>query len=51
MQLQMLLPHNSSFVLLVEVYHLPNGNDIRFILIQELFRIIFLPTNKFIFGD
>ena len=41
MQLQIFLPHNSSFVLLIEVYHLPNENDIRFILIQELFRIIF----------
>ena len=45
MQLQIFLPPNSSFVLLIEMYHLPNEDDIRFKLIQELFGIIF-SSNK-----
>ena len=40
-QLQIFLPHNSSFVLLIEIYHLPKNDHICFQLIQRLFQIIF----------
>jgi hypothetical protein len=50
-QLQIFLPHNSSFVLLVEVHHLPKNDHICFQLIQQLFRIIFVPEKTiYIFG-
>ncbi|CAF3622260.1 unnamed protein product [Rotaria sp. Silwood1] len=36
MKLQIFLPHNSSFVVLIEMYHLPNENHICFKLTREL---------------
>jgi hypothetical protein len=51
-QLQIFLPHDSSFILLIEVCHLPRNDHICFKLIQELFRIILTPAKKiFIFGS
>jgi hypothetical protein len=50
-QLQILLPHDSSLILLIEVHHLPKQDDIVFKLIQQLFGIIFTPEKKiFVFG-
>jgi hypothetical protein len=46
MQLQIFLPHNSSFILLIEMYHLPDQNDARFKLIQHLFRIVFSQNKQ-----
>ncbi|CAF4697554.1 unnamed protein product, partial [Rotaria sp. Silwood2] len=52
MQLQIFLPHNSSFILLIEMYHLPNENNICFKLIQELFKIVFSQNKQiYIWGS
>ncbi|CAF3398651.1 unnamed protein product [Rotaria sp. Silwood2] len=52
MQLQIFLPHNSSFVLLIEMYHLPNENNICFKLIHELFKIVFSQNKQlYIWGS
>jgi hypothetical protein len=52
-QLQIFLPRDSSFVLLIEVCHLPKEDNIVFKLIQQLFQIILTSKKKkiFIFGQ
>jgi hypothetical protein len=45
-QLQIFLPRDSSFVLLIEVCHLPKEDNIVFKLIQQLFQIILTSKKK-----
>ena len=47
-QLQVLIPHSISYVLLIEVRHLPRATTTTFTLIKELFNLLLNPE-KFIF--
>ncbi|CAF1520490.1 unnamed protein product [Adineta steineri] len=51
-QLQMLLPYNLSLVILIKMHHLPNKNDPRFKLTQNLFQILFSKDKQiFMWGS
>ncbi|CAF1539767.1 unnamed protein product [Rotaria sordida] len=42
-QVQVILPHDYSLALIIEVCHLSSVNHVNFTLMKELFRIVFSP--------
>ncbi|CAF4550160.1 unnamed protein product, partial [Rotaria sp. Silwood2] len=42
-QLQVILPHDYSLTLIIEMHHLPSVNHVNFTLIKELFQILLSP--------
>ena len=51
-QVQMIIQHHRSIVLIIEMHHLPREHDRTFLLIKELIQIIFSPEKTiYIFGE
>jgi hypothetical protein len=45
-QLQIILPNRPSVIMIIEMHHLSCENRAKFLLIKELFQIVFLPEKK-----